>query len=64
MEEWLCPFCNIDLEIDEIYDNTVDHKHHQEEWHGHCPECEKSFRWVRTFVYEGTSDIEEIKGET
>ena len=60
MKEMNCPFCNAELEVDEIYDGMIDREHHEEEWYGHCPKCKKRFRWTHIFTYESTKDFEEI----
>lgn len=60
MPEMKCPVCDLELEVDEVYDDYYDSEKREENWYGHCPKCGKSYHWTNVFVYKDTVDFGEV----
>lgn len=58
MNERFCPVCNIELEIDEIYDGYIGINEREEEWFGHCPQCGQKYHWTEVYAYKETTNFE------
>ena len=44
-----CPYCNIDLEFDDVSEQIFSENRYIDLCIGHCPQCKKNFRWEETF---------------
>lgn len=58
MDERTCPVCNIELEINAVFDGYSDDNKREEEWYGHCPQCEQRYHWTEVYVYKETKNFE------
>ena len=54
-----CPYCNVDLECDDIYDQMSGGECYVDLCAGHCPQCNKEFRWERVYDCIGVEIIRE-----
>lgn len=56
-----CPYCKVELEIDESYEIGVeDIDIVIDRVAGHCPNCNKEFQWEEVYKYSHFSNLEEI----
>lgn len=43
-----CPICNVDLEVDDVYDTHYDADYNMTfilNQVGHCPKCDRNYQW-------------------
>lgn len=58
MEEKTCPVCDVELEVDEVYDGDIGLNTREEEWYGHCPRCGIKYHWTEVYEYKETVSFE------
>ena len=54
-----CPYCNIDLEFEDVSEQTFNINHYVDQCIGYCPQCNKVFRWEEIFERIGVKNIRE-----
>ena len=59
-----CPYCDVMLEFDDSLDSEYDGGKYFDTVIGHCPVCEKSFRWREVYLYDRVEEIEEMENES
>ena len=52
----ICPKCNGDLELDDIYDVSD----HNDLCVGHCLSCGTEYQWRENYQFVGISDMKEV----
>ncbi len=55
----ICPYCNVDLDYDEMFDETFDTSVFEAHWSGVCPICNRHFRWKEIYHYSHIENLEE-----
>ena len=62
-----CPYCDVALEFDDTLDSEYDSGQYFDTVVGHCPICEKSFRWSfrwrEVYLYDRAEEVEEMENE-
>ena len=58
MQERTCPICDVDLETDECWDGEIGLTRREEEWFGHCPQCDTKYHWTEVYEYKETVNFE------
>lgn len=58
-----CPHCDVMLEFDDSLDSEYDGGKYIDTIIGHCPVCEKSFRWKEVYLYDRVEEVEEMEHE-
>lgn len=59
----VCPYCDTELEYDDLVDNNYDGSRHESIWEGHCPVCGKIFTWVEIYLFDRIANFEEEEME-
>jgi hypothetical protein len=54
-----CPYCNVDLECDDIYDRMSGGECYIDLCVGHCPQCNKEFQWEEVYDRIGVDKVRE-----
>lgn len=59
----ICPYCDVVLEVDDTYDNDYDSGKYIDLVVGHCPNCNKNFKWREIYLFDRAEEIEEEENE-
>ena len=57
-----CPYCNETLDV-ELLDNEFSAGAYYDTVLGVCPKCDRRFKWIERFTYDGYDEFEEDKNE-
>ena len=47
-----CPHCNVEAEIEDRIDFSIDEEFVEVEMLGYCPECERAYSWFELYEYK------------
>jgi uncharacterized protein with PIN domain len=50
--KYKCPYCNVELEIDDRVNIDIDEQYVESEMEGHCPECDRIYTWYDSYEYK------------
>lgn len=62
-DELKCPICDSYIDYDDKIDDEFDGSFYNSLWEGHCPECDKRYRWKEIYKLIRIDDFEEMEGE-
>ena len=62
-DELKCLACGSYLDYDDKIDDEFDGSFYNSLWEGHCPECDKRYRWKEIYKFNLVEDFEEMEGE-
>ena len=61
MKEPMCPYCNVELIGDDVYDSEIyDNNTFISSIFGECPQCKRDFRWEEVYKYSHCQDLVEL----
>lgn len=55
----ICPHCLIDIEYDDLIDNSYGGSRQDSKWTGHCPFCGRKFVWNEVYLFDRIEEFEE-----
>lgn len=56
-----CPYCNVELYHEDMYDEDNDDNYVYQYWNGHCLNCSRNFIWKERYKFTDFYDLEEVK---
>ena len=62
-DELKCLDCDSYIDYDDKIDDEFDGSFYNSLWEGHCPECDKRYRWKEIYKFNCVEDFEEKEGE-
>lgn len=62
-DELKCLACGSYLDYDDKIDDEFDGSFYSSLWEGHCPECDRKYRWKEIYKFNRVEDFEEMEGE-
>ena len=58
-----CPYCGIKLDYDDTIDSDFYTGAYQDLVEGHCPKCQKTFKWLEIYQFNRVEEIQEVRKE-
>lgn len=55
----ICPYCDTELNYDEVTDDSFDTSAYEVNWRGNCPICDRIFIWKEVYRYSHMEDLKE-----
>ena len=61
MKEPMCPYCNVELIGDDMFDSEVYDDTFVSGIFGECPQCKRDFRWEEVYKYSHCENLMEVE---
>lgn len=56
-----CPYCNEELDYEELINRMNECDYYYEQWKGFCPKCNRTFFWDEIYTFSHCDNLEEAK---
>lgn len=55
----ICPYCDTELNYDDLTDDFFDTSTYEVNWRGNCPICGRIFTWKEVYCYSHMENLKE-----